>query len=105
MSRFVTQETQRLDLGGGDWVEIPKALSYAEVSKYTSIGSHYEIGKAMLLGCIKAWNLKISDDSEEIAPITEENILKLDVKTTQIIDKALIALMENNETEEDRKKK
>lgn len=61
MSRFVTQETQTIDLGEGDWVKIPKALSYEQVLKYSSAGDDYERSKSMLLGCIKEWNLKLID--------------------------------------------
>lgn len=105
MSRFVTQETQTLDVGDGEWMKVPKALSYAEVMKYSSCGNTYEISKAMMVGCIKEWNLKLKEGSDEIAPLTEENILNLDIKTSKIISDALTLLMEFDDEKSDAHKK
>jgi len=84
-NRFVDDsEVQRIDLGEGDWVEIPKRLSYGFVSKFAGMeGSKMEIATKILVQLLKAWNLK---DGEGNTPkINPETVKTLDYETVMAI--------------------
>lgn len=86
MSRFASDRLQTIDLGDGEWVKIPVAIPFREVMEHraafsglTDIAGSF----AMMLMCLKEWNIK--DENGEIPPITEENIMKLDIITINIL--------------------
>ena len=59
MSRFASKELRTIDLGDGEWIKVPVALSYNTVLSINSDKSNEsDIAKAMLVACIKEWNLK-----------------------------------------------
>ena len=77
MSKFASTKLQEIDLGDGEWVKIPMALSYAQVMALTSHTSELEMSKAMLLECIKEWNIK--DEDGNIPELNETNIMSLQI--------------------------
>ncbi len=103
MSRFVGKELKTIDLWEWEWIKIPIALSFDEVSKITGETDHVEMSKKMLIICIKEWNLK---DSEWIIPkVNEENILTLDVQTITIITQEITKIVNPKISKEENKKK
>jgi len=102
MSRFVGKELKTIDLWEGEWIKIPTALSFNDVSKITSETDTTEMSKKMLVVCIKEWNLK--DTEGNIPEVNEENILTLDVSTITILTEEITKII-NPETKEDNKKK
>lgn len=95
MSRFASTKLREVDLGEGEWVKIPTALSYAQVIKLTSSTNEAEISKNMLVECIKEWNLK--DENGVIPEINEENIMKLDILTIQKLSSEIVPLLTNDQ--------
>lgn len=96
MSRFASKELRTVDLGDGEWIKIPTALSYSTVLAINS-GSKDEasIAKSMLVACIKDWNLK--DENGIQLDVTEENILSLDIRTITQITEEITPLFANNQ--------
>lgn len=85
-TRFVDDsKLKRIDLGDGDWVEVPEKISYGTLSQIGNLDKTTNIEKTTELLCtlIKGWNLKDEKDNE--VPISKENILKLDVDTVTLI--------------------
>lgn len=81
MSRFVkNDELRKVDLGNGDWVKIPLAVSFKTAMSTEHATDPKKASLDMILACLKEWNFT-EDGSDEIAPINEENILRLDVPT------------------------
>lgn len=95
MSRFASKKLQTIDLGDGEWVKIPTALSYAEVLELTSAKTEMEMSKTMLVRCIREWNIK--DEDGKFPELNEENILNLDVQTITLISQEITKLMTNNQ--------
>lgn len=95
MSRFASTKLREIDLGDGEWVKIPTWLSYAQVLKLTSFTSESEVSKAMLIECIKEWNLK--DEDWNSMEVSEDNIMRLDIITIQEISKEILPLLTNNQ--------
>ena len=97
MGDFIADEVDRIDLGDGKWADIKHRMSYGDEQKITGhfiriasmrkalasgkpgdvdVSIDLESGNILaLLINIKAWNL--TDDDGNIAPITEENIIRL----------------------------
>lgn len=94
MSRFASKELQTIDLGEGEWVKIPVALSYAAVVSINN-GNAEEIAKKMLFHCIKEWNIK--NEKGEVPPITEETILDLDIPTITLLSEAIGKIVTNDQ--------
>lgn len=94
MSRFASKELQTIDLGDGEWVKIPVSLSYRTVMALGGL-NEVDSSKAMLVTCIKEWNLK--DENGIVPEVNEESILSLDIPTITQITKAITALVENNQ--------
>lgn len=95
MSRFASTKLRQIDLGNDEWIKIPTGLSYAQVLKLTSQSNEAEVSKAMLVECIKEWNIK--DENGNIPEVTEENIMKLDIITIQEISKEILPLLTNDQ--------
>lgn len=89
MQRFVDDSLKQIDLGDGDFVKVPTALSFETVSRF-QISDGDGDGKkvtALLLAIIKEWNLKLADGSD--AEINEANLCKLDINTVNTIMQAV----------------
>lgn len=95
MSRFASKELQMIDLGDGEWVKIPTALSYKVVLEINSSKDESVIAKNLLTTCIKEWNLK--DENGDVPEVNEENILQLDVQTITKITEAITKLVTNDQ--------
>lgn len=95
MSRFASKKLRQIDLWDGEWVKIPTGLSYAQVLSLTSHSSEAEVSKAMLIECIKEWNLK--DEDGVLQELNEENIMSLDIITIQVIMEEILPLITNNQ--------
>lgn len=95
MSRFASTKLREIDLGDGEWVKIPTALSYEIVMKFSSIEDSTELSKEMLSTCIKEWNMK--DEDGVIPELNMENIMKLDIQTVSLISSEIAKLMRNDQ--------
>jgi len=95
MSRFASTKLRDIDLGDGDIIRIPVSLSYKQVLALTSHSTEAEISKAMLIECIREWNLK--DDDGNDVPVTEENIMNLKIDVIQIVTNELLPLLDNKQ--------
>ena len=95
MSRFVGTKLREIDLGEGEWIKIPVALSYDQVLRLTSLTNDVEISKSMLIECIKEWNIK--DEDGNIPPVNIENILKLDIFTIKMVSDEVEKMLKNNQ--------
>lgn len=97
MYRFVDDdEFQRVDMGDGDWIEIPAKLSYGFVSQFGDMKKEVEGGNvtkviAFLQKLVKNWSFQLKDGT--VAPITEENLKKLDIGTINAMASAVAPLM------------
>ena len=79
-------ETQRVELPDGEWVDIPKAFTFEMQQQFTpktKDADVREISQKLLLNAIKAWSAK--DENGVQLPITPENINKLDVRVVSEI--------------------
>lgn len=89
-SRFVDpSKFERIELGDGDWVEIPARLAYEFVENFQFMDNVNDRINGVLIHAIKNWNLV--DANGEPAEITIENIKMLD--TTDIF-KIFVAVNE-----------
>lgn len=95
MSRFASKKLREIDLGDGEWVKIPTALSYDQVIRLTSNTTEAETSKAMLIECIKEWNIKDEDGKDR--EVTQENIMDLDIHTIQILSAEIVKLLSNDQ--------
>lgn len=95
MSRFASSELQEIDLGDGESVKIPVALSYEQVAKLTECPTEGGMSRAMLVECIKEWTIK--DDAGNIPELTEANIVRLDIRTVQVITSEITKLLSNDQ--------
>lgn len=84
MSRFINNKLKRIELDGGDWIDVLEKIQYEfyrEVLKLTEFGKGDNTAAFMpvLEEVIKAWNFA----DEQGAPVecTKENIKKLDALT------------------------
>lgn len=98
MGHFVTDEVNRIDLDGGEWVDIKSQMNYGDQLKLMSAyaitpvkgqrvsaeSADLETGSiALLFINIKAWSFR--DGSGQPVPINEENIRRLNVATANLI--------------------
>ena len=58
-------------------------------------GTEEEKTIEMFLLCMREWNLK--NDEWEIVPLNEENLVKLDLQTIDILNKELLPLFQNDQ--------
>lgn len=86
MGHFISENTTRLDVGDGEWVEIKQKLSVGDYERIaTESKNDLTEGRivATLVTVIKAWNLK--DDGKEM-PLNRASIEKIDADlATRII--------------------
>lgn len=93
-NRFVeSNELKQIDLGDGDFVKVPAALSFEFLSGFDLDDTMKGGAKALafMKGIIKEWNLKLADGS--VAEITEENIKKLEFSTIRTIMEAVTPML------------
>ncbi len=85
MSKFVSDsDYSEIDIGDGDWVRVPKRLSFGFVEKYGGVGgTDMEKTAQFVSQVIKSWNLKEEDGTD--APVTIENVRRLDMETCKLI--------------------
>ena len=88
-NRFVSDsvELQQIDLGDGDWVKIPKQLSFGAVTSSQDPTNPGSASVNLLMKAIKEWNLK--DETGNTAPINKANVANLDVSTGEKISKVI----------------
>lgn len=85
MSRFISDKTKRVELAGGDWVEIKASLPYTtfiEVfgnADQKDQAKNLNLSMPLLRAALVAWSFK--DDAGVEVPCTFENIEKLDTQT------------------------
>lgn len=85
MTRFAGKETKKIELAGGDWVEVKSSLPYASfIQIFANVDQketvkNMEMGLPLLKASVVAWNLK--DEKGEDVPCTPENIELLDSPT------------------------
>ena len=92
MSRFISNELHTIDLGEGDFVKILKESSFEIMEKMNeSNKNELEIAKIMLINFVKEWNLKDNEGNE--IPVTEENILKLNIPTINVIAEEITKIL------------
>ena len=83
--QFVDENSlQTIDLGDETWVKIPTVLSFGFITAFSEVegGDGKKIAN-MIVKVIKEWSAKSIDGS--MLPITEENVLKMDAKSTMRI--------------------
>lgn len=85
MARIVSNQTEKLDLGNGEWVEYRTQVSFAELDpiiiSFDSANSMANIKMAipLLEIALVGWNLL--DDSNEPIPFDKDKIKQLDTNT------------------------
>ncbi len=77
MTKFVTQGTDRIDVGEGEFVDIKRKMSLGDYDHIECVTLRDEVGSTMALleTNIVAWNLK--DETDKELPVTRENIGRL----------------------------
>jgi len=93
MSKFVTDKLTKIDLGDGEWVKVPSAVSFNLVRDFTKVQADSDMEKSMemLIVLVKGWNLKDEDDKP--AELTPDNLKRLDMKYINIIIQELLKIM------------
>jgi len=90
MNRFSSKDNvKRIDLGDGDWVEIPALISFREAENMASSGDD---AVAVICSLIVAWNLK--DENGCDMPVTTESVERLDINVVRVIQKEFEGLVE-----------
>lgn len=85
--RIASSEPVRIDLDNGEWIDIKKSLSFADVTAVTegvSVQGADEAAKIalpLIALAVVAWHLL--DDSGQEIPLTKENVFLLDTATVQ----------------------
>lgn len=91
MSRFVSEQTIKIDLENGDWVEIQEKISWQQMQEIFVLGEAGNITATalpMLKKVLRKWSF--TDDEEKEMPCTEENIELLDFQTVQeLVEKVM----------------
>lgn len=103
MGRLVwDDDTEEIDLGDGDAVTVPVALSVKQLAEVTTGtgGGGIEILMAMLRHLIKSWRGPSFVRNGEPVPCTPENIDRLDAATAQLIGERLNAKFERRSADE-----
>lgn len=81
MNRFSTKDNvKRIDLGDGDWIEIPAVVSYADME---AIQASKDDNILVAQSVIRRWNL-VGDDGMQM-PITPENCRRLDFRVLNMV--------------------
>lgn len=91
MSRFVSEQTKKIELEGGDYVEVQSKMSWKEMQDIFLIGADGGASQTaipMLKKVLKSWSFK--DDEDKNVECTPENIEMLDFETVQeLIEKVM----------------
>ena len=88
MIRFESKENvTRVDLGEGDWAEIPAVITSAQAREFGKAASNEE---ALML-TVRAWSLKGPDGQP--VPVTREWVDRLDVRAATAIIRAVADLV------------
>ena len=87
MDRFNNGQKKRIELGDGDWVEIPAVISFATAEEMAMAGND---PVAIIKSIVLDWNLK---DGETKAEITEDTLKKLDINVIRKIQEAITELV------------
>lgn len=87
MSKFVSNELDKIDLGDGDFAMVPNSISFADCSVFTSESPDFDQLAKMISNFIKEWNLK-EDDGTPV-PVTPENVKRLKLETANILQNAM----------------
>lgn len=86
-NRFSSKDNvKRIELGEGDWVDIPSVLSTEDAEKIRASDADVDVAKAV----IRDWNLTEGGAKVEI---TAESLRRLDIRVTKQIVKEVLALM------------
>lgn len=89
--KFVDEtEVVSVDMGDGDWVELPARLSFGLVSEFENIQGDVKGAAILISKLIRRWSAK--DSSGALLPITIENVRKLDLPSMQKIMEAIVPL-------------
>ena len=88
MSKFVSSELIKIDLGDGDYIKIPKEISFADCDSFASGVVGFEQTLTLVVSLIREWNLK--DDESKITEISPENVKRLKLEVIHIIQNAIM---------------
>lgn len=81
MNRFSSKDNvKRIDIGDGDWVEVPAIMSYAQAEELQEKAAQPAKAVASL---VVRWNLK--DASGDDVEVSEESVRLLDIKVVNMI--------------------
>lgn len=91
MNRFASPENrQRIDIGDGDWVEIPGILTREELEAVKASRDSKNESET-LRKLVLAWNLK---DGDAVAPVDVAHMDRLDFRVVNRIWQGISSLME-----------
>lgn len=94
MSKFVSDELQKVDLGDGEWIKIPKEIAFEDLQTFSKGGTdNFEQTLTMLEMFIKEWNFK--DDKKQPVELNKENIKRLKVQELTEIQQHIMKIMPN----------
>ncbi|MCK9629617.1 MAG: hypothetical protein M0R37_13630 [Bacteroidales bacterium] len=80
MSRFENKErTRRIDLGDGDWAEIPEVISFDTAAR---MGEASGDATKVILSVVTGWNL--TEDGKAVE-LNEANVRRLDIATVNAV--------------------
>lgn len=85
MSRFLSDKTTRLELSGGDWIDVKASISFDKFSELftdmdqTNPMKNVKIAMPLLKSVLVAWSFK--DDNGVDVPCDEEHIQQLATAT------------------------
>jgi len=86
-SIFVKEGVEKVDLGGGFWIEIPCEVGYGQIESATAeLGNETNqqlLGKKLVIKLAKGWNL--TEDDGTPAELNEKNFDRLPVDAARKI--------------------
>lgn len=102
MSRFISKETHKIELGEGEFIEVKKSLPFRQ---YTEILGDFDdkqplkFALPLLEAMIVSWNLK--DDSGSDVSVSPDSIGELDAETVnQVITEVMKFVMPEKKSSE-----
>ena len=90
MSKFVSNQVKKIELGDGEWVKVFTRLSVSKTQIFQKSQETNDLA-GMVISCIEEWNLK--DEEGKEAKLEKEMVEQLDIKVaTKILEGAMAAL-------------
>ena len=86
MAHLIRDESHRIELDDGEWVDVKRRLSIGDLEEIEAaagdIGRGIAGGRAMLTNLIKAWSFQ---EDDQPVPVTPENVSRLSAETAAVI--------------------